>query len=460
MQPDNNKHVVLLSNSVIETDPRVSKFARTLCDAGWSVTTVGLPPLGHAGGTLPWSALHIDLAQGDTKPPAKPVALAKLLSGMFLLMAQGVKPFSESASNILSKVAIRTQRRQNVLKRALYYWWLGFGLRVLPKGYQSIFWKSNTRYNLFLETAMVDVGAVDLWIANDWDMLPIALALKAEKGGKVLYDSHEYAVEQFIGDKQWRQFMQPLVKAVENSCIHQVDAISSVSTGLCKALKKRYALEKTPHCIRNVPPYQKYAFRACKGPRIVLYQGLIGPGRGLKKIIDSTRFWHKGLHLVIRGPEGRAGYVSQLKQLIYETGSEIKISIEAPVPFAKMVAKAHEADIGLLALPCQSVHNRHALPNKIFEYMMAGLALCVTSNEDMANIVAHYRNGTLIEEFTPASIADAVNSMDAVKIDACKHASLQAAKALNWEEEQAAFLALCASAYPLNGKTLISGQSS
>ncbi|MDQ7019099.1 MAG: hypothetical protein Q9M33_08025, partial [Robiginitomaculum sp.] len=443
MMPDKDRHVVLLSNSIIETDPRVRKFAQTLCDAGWVVTTVGLPPSGQIGDARPWSALHIDPAKGGAEPSAKSRVFSSLLSRLFSVMAQGMKPLSKPGATLLAKAASRTHQGQGVWKRALYYWWLGFGLRVFPKGYQSIFWQSDPRYHLFLETTMADVGAADLWIANDWDMLPIALALKAKKGGKVLYDSHEYAVEQFVGNAGWRHFKQPLVKAVERDCIRKADAVSSVSPGLCSALQVRYGLARTPTCIRNIPQYQKFEFRPCGQNITVLYQGVVGPGRALEEIIISTPLWRNDYRLVIRGPEGTTGYIDRLKNIIDTIRPVIEIEIAPPVPFDEMIAKAHEADIGIMALPDWSIHNQYALPNKVFEYMMAGLALCVSNHADMANILAYYRNGTLIEACTPASIANAVNSMDAEKIDASKHASLQATQTLNWEVEQAAFLAIC-----------------
>jgi hypothetical protein len=89
----------------------------------------------------------------------------------------------------------------------------------------------------------------------------------------------------------------------------------------------------------------------------------------------------------------------------------------------------------LFALPDHSRHNAFALPNKFFEYVMAGLALCVSELPEMARLVHQYELGTLIPRVEPAAIAAAINGLDRHRIDAFKRASLRAARELCWEKE-------------------------
>ena len=92
-------------------------------------------------------------------------------------------------------------------------------------------------------------------------------------------------------------------------------------------------------------------------------------------------------------------------------------------------------DIGLFALPGHSLHNMFALPNKFFEYIMAGLALCISDLPEMTNLLRAYNLGTIIARVDPDAIATAINSVDPKTIDVFKRNSIKAALELNWENE-------------------------
>jgi hypothetical protein len=106
-----------------------------------------------------------------------------------------------------------------------------------------------------------------------------------------------------------------------------------------------------------------------------------------------------------------------------------------------LVREAARFDVGLFALPGHSRHNQYALPNKLFEYVMAGLALCISDLPEMTRIVRHYDLGVLIAKVKPNAIAAAVNELDQVKIDRHKKRALDAARELNWETEGARLVA-------------------
>ena len=69
-----------------------------------------------------------------------------------------------------------------------------------------------------------------------------------------------------------------------------------------------------------------------------------------------------------------------------------------------MTALVHEAapfDVGFFALPGHSRHNEFALPNKFFEYVMAGLTLCATDLPEMARLIKEYDLGVTISAVEP-----------------------------------------------------------
>jgi glycosyltransferase involved in cell wall biosynthesis len=75
------------------------------------------------------------------------------------------------------------------------------------------------------------------------------------------------------------------------------------------------------------------------------------------------------------------------------------------------------------------------LPNKLFESMVAGLAVLVAPSPAMAEIVQTYGTGWVAPGFTAQDIAQTLNALTAKDIDAKRRASREAAKTLNASHE-------------------------
>jgi glycosyltransferase involved in cell wall biosynthesis len=145
--------------------------------------------------------------------------------------------------------------------------------------------------------------------------------------------------------------------------------------------------------------------------------------------------------LVLRGysdPE----YVKELWQIARDNGVEDRLIIEPPVPFNQIIPIANLADVGYFVHQDNSPQRRFTLPNKFFEYIMAGLALCVSDLPEMAKIVRAHRLGLLVSEYDEQSIADVINSLTRQSIDVMKKSSLAAARELNWQVEQERLMGL------------------
>jgi glycosyltransferase involved in cell wall biosynthesis len=101
-----------------------------------------------------------------------------------------------------------------------------------------------------------------------------------------------------------------------------------------------------------------------------------------------------------------------------------------------LVLSAADADIGIFAPPGGTVHMEVALPNKIFEYVMAGLALVVSPREAMGDFVRATGVGVVTTAGDARAIADAINGLTPDAIDQYKRVSLNAARTLCWEVEK------------------------
>jgi len=322
--------------------------------------------------------------------------------------------------------------------------------RLFPHTAEAAFWRLNSRFD-----ELYRLGSTcrpDVWLANDWTALPIARRLAREHGALLVYDTHELAADEYTERLRWRLLHRPVTVAIEQECMKEAALVTCVSDGIADRLQELYGLKERPLVIRNTPTYQEMPFRPT-GERIqVLYHGIVSPGRGLEESIQSVSKWRPEFSLTIRGPASEQ-YRGHLERVIEAAGVQGRVQLAPAVPMTDLVREANAFDVGLFALPDHSRHNRFALPNKFFEYTMAGLALCVSDLPEMARLVRQHDLGTLFTGMSPEAIAAAINSLDRTAIDRYKRQSLQAARQLNWQEESETLVSLCAKLVEANRKT-------
>jgi glycosyltransferase involved in cell wall biosynthesis len=403
----------VIALSRIVDDPRVRRQCEVLQEAGFDVFAIGEEDERHE--QVVWKVATS--SQRELSDFAKSTKRAKQI-----------------VRTVLEKVVGRS------LGRAIWRsaWAMRVQLcRLQPKYAQRIFWSWKVEINQLYEKAKP--LQCDIWIANDWITLPIAARLAAENGGVYAYDSHEFALEEYQERLSWRLAQRPIVAALEKGHIGGAKLVTAVSSGIADRLTKIYQLPQAALTIRNTPRYIEIPFRATPGVIRVLYHGTVAPGRGLEAAIDSVQSWSPDRQLYIRGP-GSGEYLASLRKRIENAALQSRVFLLPSVPMTELIAAAAEFDIGFFALPGHSLHNEYALPNKFFEYAMAGLALCVSELSEMSSLLAKYELGSTFAKVRPDLIAAAINAMSREKIDRFKKNSLVAAKELCWEAESKNFV--------------------
>lgn len=366
-----------------------------------------------------------------------------------VLRRAALEPLSRGASDLTSAAKSRVvvpllhrilpaEMRQMSLAEMLAYAPL-LRAHLSRKRAMEIYWSWASMQEMYEKVRDVEA---DLWIANDWSTLPIISRLIAEKGGVCIYDSHEFATQEYANSAWWRLLTQPVIKAVEASYIHIAKHSYSVSPGISKALNELYRLSPPNEVLRNMPSRTELAFRPTGDQVRLLYHGILSPVRGLEAAVRSVPLWRPEFHLTIRGP-GSTAYLASLRKLIREVGVNDRVTIEPPLPMIELVAAAKAFDVGFFALLDDSPQNVYVLPNKFFEYVNAGLALCVSDCPDMAELLKRHDLGVLMKSVGPEDIASAINSLDRETIDRYKRNSIAAAEHLCWEAEQEKLLRAC-----------------
>ena len=378
----------LMAISAIADDPRVRRQGDALRAAGWNVTAVGL--LGARSPEPSWPIICVSPAPPERRLQ-RLAAHYKYAGASFLVAAR----FSAAIAEMY--------HRQQPLPVAYY----GAARNI----------------------------AADLYVANDWWTLPVAARLAAEHGGRYAYDSHELSTAEYGQNARWRHLFRPYVRKLERKHIRRAAVISTVSEGIAKTLKTLHGLAQPIHVIRSLPKYEECRHRPTNAAAIkALYHGLMVPDRGLEELIISVKAWRPEYSLALRG-SGMPDYIAHLKALTESHSVSDRVSFLDPVNMVDLITAASVFDIGVFAMPNLTLQSQFVLPNKLFEYIMAGLAICVTDLPEMAHIVRRHDLGALIAAASPAAIADAVNRLTPSLIDAYKKNSLTAARELCWEQE-------------------------
>lgn len=275
----------------------------------------------------------------------------------------------------------------------------------------------------------------DLVVAHDYFTADAGAALAARFGAKLAVDCHEYARGQYMHDRRWVLTKRPYVRHLQDHYLARADAVTTVCEGIAELLNREQELKRPVRVVRSVPFLNAQPFRPTGDRITVLYLGEIFYMRGLHKAIKSMPLWRPEFHFVMQGNLDPA-YGKELKRIAAECGVADRVHFREPVPFDQIVPSANAADVGYFVHKDLSPQKRFVLPNKYFEYVMAGLALCVSDLPEMARLVNQFGFGRLVRGYDEQAIADVINSFDRATIDEMKRKSLAAAQELNWDVEQ------------------------
>jgi glycosyltransferase involved in cell wall biosynthesis len=281
----------------------------------------------------------------------------------------------------------------------------------------------------------------DLVVAHDYQTCAMAFDAARKYGCEYVVDSHEYSAAQLMHDPVWVSDMRPVICAVQDYYLSRAAAVTTVCDGIAGHLNDEQTLRRPVTVVRSVPHYSEQQYRPVGDEIVLLYHGDVSYVRGLHKAIKSMPLWRPEFRLLIRGA-GDAEYMRYLRELVSDLNLIDRVEMVPPVPFDEIVSAANKADVGYFVHKDLSPQKKYVLPNKFFEYIMSGLAMCVNDLPEMARLVRQFELGQLVDDYDEEAIARAVNSLTREKINDCKKRSLIAAQTLNWESEQKEMLDL------------------
>ncbi len=266
-------------------------------------------------------------------------------------------------------------------------------------------------------------------VANDIQTLPLALAI-VDNHSRIYFDAHEYHPREFEDLLRWRLLNKPYIEFLCKKYIPQVSAFSTVSEAI--AMEYHKYLGKKPFVITNGTDYQQLqpTLGSTKTIRIIHHTAAIR-SRKIELMLQTMDLLDERfeLDLILVGSD--VNYIKELKKLA-ETKTNIRFL--PPVPFKEICCFINTYDIGMFILPPTNFNYLNALPNKLFEFVQARLALAVSPNPEMASLVKKHDLGIVADDYTAVTMANALNKITKKEIMHYKMQSELHAKKLSAEE--------------------------
>ncbi len=277
----------------------------------------------------------------------------------------------------------------------------------------------------------------DLILAHGLDSLVLAHSIAQRNGAKILFDAHEYEPRRI--EDQWFQklFVNPYKDFLCKEYLPFIDAMMTVSFGIAEEFNRVYSVK--PVLIMNIPKYEEVNLKNVDSNNIYLiHHGLAHPSRKLEQMIKLMPLLDKRYYLTLMLVGRNNRYLNQLKRLSAKICPG-RINFRNPVVFEKIVSTIAKYDIGLVIIEPTSLKLNYALPNKLFESIMAGLCVVIGPSPDMKKIIEKFNCGFVADSFNVEDIAKMINSLTIEDIMEKKKASLRTAKVLNAEKEMKNF---------------------
>lgn len=277
---------------------------------------------------------------------------------------------------------------------------------------------------------------VSLIVAHSLASLPLGVWLSKRWGTPLLYDAHELETER----NGWSWPIRRLAKVIETRLIRACDHTIVVSDSIQGWYESAYP-GLSVSTVRNVPIFSgrigESSLRETLGlpshAIVFVYCGVLGGSRGLPELVAAFDKLEPDRHLVLIG----TGPLEE--SLRVQSQGMPNVHLHDRVPQSELITLLSGADIGVMVPSTKSLSYRFALPNKVFEYAAAGLAICVGTGPDLQRFADSYP-GARTAELSVLSLRQMALSWTRKELDQLRP-MIAEFQPPTWEAEKARLLA-------------------
>lgn len=271
----------------------------------------------------------------------------------------------------------------------------------------------------------------DLIHAHFLNTLAAAERAAGAVGARLVYDPRDLYVETIRATRSARQVRY--FTRLESRLIRSCDLVLTVSEPFEEFLLDNYGDLNTV-LVYNGPIRCLEQESAVEGPVKLLFQGAFRWNRNLAALIDAMESMRGKATLTL---QGWGDEEAALRQQVQSKGLGDVVMFESPCGPLDVVASAARFDVGVICYRGTTANLEVAVPNKLMDYIGAGLAVAASDLPGHRSIIDKYRCGVLIDPTSPATIASGLGVLAANRdrLSDMKRASSAACGDLCWERQ-------------------------
>jgi len=280
----------------------------------------------------------------------------------------------------------------------------------------------------------------DVLVANDLDTLWPNFKISKLKSAHLVYDSHELFCE--VPELQNNLRKKNIWKGIERKIFPKLKHVFTVNDSIAKIYSEEYKVDVK--VVRNIPLLSNQAeiessskeqLGIPENKKIIVLQGAgINIDRGAEEAVEAMQHVENAILLII----GSGDVMEVLKKMVADLQLDNKVKFVGKVPFQKLVQYTRHADLGLTLDKDTNINYKYSLPNKLFDYIHAGVPVLSSGLIEIKKIINEYSIGDCITSHDHKHIADKINEilLDENKLQLWKKNTKIASEKLNWEIEE------------------------
>jgi len=285
----------------------------------------------------------------------------------------------------------------------------------------------------------------DVVHAHDLNTLPVAAALARRHRLRLVFDAHELYPE-ISTLSPWESAFWSFV---ERRLTPRVAECITVCESIADEISTRNGVDH-PTVVLNCPSRVNIVdlkdgclhslVGLSEDEPIVLYQGGFAPNRGLSTVIEAASRLDRGTVVMM----GWGTLEETLRELVNQRHLEEKVLFTEPVARHEVVRYAADATVGLIPYEPVGLNNTYSTPNKLFDYMAAGLPVAASKLPELIRFVDGMRIGATFEPGDPDALAATINAIlaDEDRLAAMRARAIEASERFTWENESEKLLRL------------------
>jgi len=266
-----------------------------------------------------------------------------------------------------------------------------------------------------MEKAVLDRNPVVCGCFDPWSF-SVGLKVRRQRPNlRLVYDSTESWPEVYHdrSDLAWYARAAALlrVRRIENAVVRHADAIIETNRTRAVRFERR---GRDVIIVPNYPPLESTVPGVGVREPWLVYTGLISEYRGftiLAKAYQSVWKELAGTRLKIVGRFDPSGQTERwFRSFASRSGNSSAFDLQPWMPYASLFAFLRECSAGVILLQPGRWNDYTGLPNKLFEFMAAGLCVIASDFPEMAAVVKETDCGWLVDPTDIAKVAQAIRA--------------------------------------------------